>query len=103
MILGFDTFYSLCLLRYGDIYVIDDVLMKVFDGGDSRSGMIGLYKMLNMKWYKWGFPWMPTTNMCRKHLGLSLFLKNSGFFVKLNLSGWLSLSVDILRKVRNLN
>ncbi len=103
MIMGFDTFYALSLLRYGNIHVIDDVLMQVFDGGDSRSGMIGLYKMLNMRWYEWGFPWMATTNMCRKHLGLSLFIKNSGFFVKLNLSGWISLSIDILRKLKNLN
>ena len=99
-IMGFDTFYALSLLRYGDIHVIDDVLMEVFDGGDSRSGMIKISKMVNNSWYGVLFPWIPTTIICRKHLGLSLFLKNSDFFIKLNLSGWFSLIIDIMRRLK---
>lgn len=99
-ILGFDTFYALSLLRYGDIYVIDDVLMEVFDGGDSRNGIFGLWKMLNWKWYKIFYPWISFTIMCKNNIGTKLFLKNSGFFIKLNISGWISLTIAILRKLR---
>ena len=99
--IGFDTFYALSLLRYGDIHVIDDVLMEVFDGGDSRSGsMIKIAKMVNTDWYGVFFPWIPMTLQCRKHLGMNLFLKNSGFFIKLNLSGWFSLIIDIIRRLK---
>ena len=100
-IMGFDTFYALSLLRYGEIYVVNDVLMEVYDGGDSRSGMFGLWKMLGKKWYEILYPWIPTTNMFRKQIGIKLFLKNIGFFIKLNFSGWFSLSVAIIRKLRD--
>jgi len=100
-VLGFDTFYALSLLKHGDMYVIDDVLMQVFDGGDSRSGdMIKISKMNNTGWQGVFFPWIPMTVQCRKQLGLRLFLKNSGFFIKLNLLGWFSLFISILRKLK---
>ena len=99
--IGFDTFYALSLLRYGDIYVMGDVLMEVFDGGDSRSGsMIKIAKMVNTDWYGVLCPWIPMTLQCREHLGTKLFLKNSGFFIKLNLSGWFSLIIDIIRRLK---
>ena len=100
---GFDTFYALCLLRYGDVFVIDEVLMEVFDGGDSRDGdMVKISKMLNKQWYGIIFSWIPMTRLCRNEMGLRLFLKNIGFFIKLNLSGALSHLISILRKLRRL-
>ena len=101
-IMGFDTFYALSLLRYGNIHVIEDKLMEVFDGGDSRSGMFGLWKMAGYRWYKILYPWLPTTNMFKKEIGTKLFLKNINFFIKLNFSGWISLSVSIIRKLRDM-
>ncbi len=100
--IGQDTFYALSLLRYGEIHVIDDVLMEVFDGGDSRGGnMIKIVKMLNSDWYGAIFPWIPMTLHCKKQLGINLFLKNSGFFIKLNLSGCFSYMITIFRILRN--
>ena len=100
--LGQDTFYALSLLRYGEIHVIDDVLMQVFDGGDSRKGdMIKIVKMVNSYWYGIIFPWMPITLQCKKQLGMNLFFKNSGFFIKLNVSGCFSYMITIFRKLRN--
>ena len=75
--IGFDTFYALSLLRYGDIHVIDDVLMEVSDGGDSRKkGMIGISKMINEGMYRFFFPWLPITIYSKKNIGTKLFLKN---------------------------
>jgi glycosyltransferase involved in cell wall biosynthesis len=100
--LGQDTFYALSLLRYGEIHVIDDKLMQVFDGGDSRSGnMIKIVKMTNSDWYGVIFPWLPMTLNCKKQIGMNLFLKNSSFFIKLNLSGLFSYMITIFRMLRN--
>ena len=100
--IGQDTFYALSLLRYGEIHVIDDVLMNVFDGGDSRSGnMIKIVKMVNSDWYGVIFPWMPMTLHCKKQLGINLFLKNIGFFIKLNVSGCFSYMITIFRILRD--
>jgi glycosyltransferase involved in cell wall biosynthesis len=99
-IMGFDTFYALKLLKYGEIYVVNDILMEVYDGGDSRSGMFGLWKMMNKKWYEILYPWIPTTINFKKELGTKLFLRDLNFFIKLNLSGWFSLSVAIIRELK---
>ena len=99
--LGQDTFYALSLLRYGDIYVIEDVLMEIFDGGDSRAGdMIKISKMTSNKWYRVISPWVSMTINCKKQIGMKLFVKNISFFIKLNLSGWISLIITILRRLK---
>lgn len=99
--LGQDTFYALSLLRYGDIYVIEDVLMEIFDGGDSRAGdMIKIAKMTSNKWYRVIFPWISMTINCKKQIGPILFIKNISFFVKMNLLGWFSLIITILRRLK---
>jgi len=100
--IGFDTSYSLSVLKYGDFYVIDDVLMEVYDGGESRSGMIGLAKSTNTGHFRIIFPHMPFTRWCKNHLGIKLFLKNINFFLRLNLIGSISLSVDIIRQLKNI-
>jgi glycosyltransferase involved in cell wall biosynthesis len=99
--LGQDTFYALSLLRYGDIHVIEDKLMEIFDGGDSRAGdMIKISKMTSNKWYRVIFPWISMTINCKKQIGLKLFLKNINFFIKLNFSGLCSLIITIFRRLR---
>lgn len=98
--IGFDTAYSLSILRYGDLYVIDEVLMEVFDGGESRSGMIEVAKRNNKKIIWIIFPYMQFTVWCKNYLGTKLFLKNFSYFFRLNLIGLMSLSLDILRKIK---
>jgi len=76
--------------------------MEVFDGGDSRAGdMIKIIKMTNSDWYGVIFPWAPMTLNCKKQIGMNLFLKNIGFFIKLNLSGCFSYMITIFRILRN--
>jgi glycosyltransferase involved in cell wall biosynthesis len=96
----FDTAYSLSILKYGDLHVVDDILMMVFDGGESRTGMINVAKRNNRKLIWIIFPYMQFTIWCKNHLGTKLFLKNSNFFFRLNLIGLMSLSLDILRRIR---
>lgn len=99
--IGFDTSYSLSILKYGDLHVVDDVLMTVFDGGESRSGgMIGITKAYNSGRFGIIFPYMPFTIWCKNHLGIKLFLKNINFFIRLSLIGFIFVSADIMRQIR---
>lgn len=100
--IGFDTSYSLSILKHGDLYVVNDMLMKVFDGGESRSGMIGVAKSTNKGYFKIIFPYMPFTTWCRNQLGIKIFIKNINFFLKLQLTGLFSLSIDIMRQIKKL-
>jgi len=100
--IGFDTAYSLNILKHGDLYVINDTLMQVFDGGESRRGdMINISKSTNNRWYGMIFPYLPFTMWCKRHLGMRLFLKNNIFFIKLNILGLFSLLITIFRRLRN--
>lgn len=98
--IGFDTAYSLNVLKYGDFFVIDDVLMYVFDGGESRSGMIGVARTINQSFFGLIFPYMPFTTWCKKNLGVKLFLKNIMFFIRLNCIGFISLSLSFIRVLK---
>lgn len=98
--IGFDTSYSLSILKYGDLHVVNEILMEVFDGGESRSGMIGVAKSTNTGHLKVIFPYIPFTIWCRNHLGIKLFVKNLNYFLRLNLIGFISLSVDIIRQIK---
>lgn len=95
--IGFDTAYSLNVLKYGDFFVVDDVMMDVFDGGESRSGMIGVARTTNQSFFGLIFPYMSFTTWCRKNLGIKLFLKNIIFFIILNCIGFISLSLSFIR------
>jgi len=99
-IMGQDTVYALSLLKYGNIHVIDDILMSVFDGGTSREGdMFKMTKLIydNVFWVI--FPWIHFTLKCKKLIGWKLFLRNFTFFIKYNALGWLSLLLTIKRKL----
>ena len=96
---GLDTAFSLDILKYGDIYVIDEILMHVFDGGESRSGMIGATRNYNKNIIGIIFPFYSFTQWCLKHLGIGLFTKNIGFFIKINFIGEFSLCVDTVRLI----
>lgn len=98
--IGFDTAYSLNVLKYGDFFVIDDIMMYVFDGGESRSGMIGVARTTNQSFFGLVFPYIPFTIWCRRNLGTKLFLKNIIFFIRLNCIGFISLSLSFIRILR---
>lgn len=96
--LGNDTAAVLNILKYGEIYVVDEVLMLVYDGGMSRSGMIDLAKHMNKNLIGIIFPFLPFTRWFAKNIGINLLLKNIGFFVRLNCIGEMSLLIDLIRQ-----
>jgi len=98
--IGNDTAITFNLLKYGKIYVIDEILMEIYDGGMSRSGMIEVMEKMHQKNFGLIFPFLPFTIWCVQNLGMSIFMKNLLFFIKINLEGIFSLWIDILRKLR---
>lgn len=98
--IGGDAPITLTILKYGELHVIDEVLMFIYDGGDSRSGMINLARRYNGNLIGILFPYYPFTFWCFRNLGLKTFFKNLDFFIKVNAIAEFSLTVDLIRLLR---
>ena len=90
------------ILKFGELFVVDKVLMNVYDGGMSRRGMLGVTKQMHYGFVTTLFPMYPFTKWCRKNLGFGIIIKNLGFFIKVNCIGEISLFVDLLRRLGNI-
>ena len=84
LFVGLDWAEMLSVLKFGDIHVLDDVLMYEFEGGRSAGGIIHISKTYNPGSFSLLFPWQPFTDACFKILGAKIFLKNLDYFIKLN-------------------
>ena len=94
-----DAATTLNLLKYGELYVTNEILMEVYDSGMGRSGMIQVTKKMHQKNMARLFPFFPFTMWCINNLGRRFFLKNLSFFIKINYEGSFSLFIDILRRL----
>ena len=89
------------LLKFGELFVVDEVLMNVYDGGVSRTGMLGATKHTHHSLFTTLFPMYPFTKWCGKNLGFGFIIKNLGFFIKVTCIGEISIVVDLVRKIKN--
>ena len=89
------------ILKFGELFVVDKVLMSVYDGGMSRRGMLGATKQMHHGLVTTLFPIYPFTKWCGKNLGFGIIIKNLGFFIKVICIGEISIVVDLLRKIKN--
>lgn len=96
---GNDFAIVLNILKFGEINVIDKVMMYKYSGGMSGKGMISLMKELEHTSIALLFPHYPITSWCIHNLGWKLFLKNLDSFIKLNFNGEFSLLLNVLRSV----
>lgn len=75
-------------LKYGDVYVFDEVLMYRFPRGrSSERSMFRKMHLQNVSLLDTIFLNMPFTTWCAKNLGSKIFLKNMGYFAKLVFDG----------------
>lgn len=95
-----DACVVLNILKFGELFVINEVLMETYDGGVSRKGMLGVTKHLNQKKIGVVFPYYQFTLWCSKNLSSKIFLKNLNFFIKINSIGLFSIGIDIIRKIK---
>ena len=94
---GNDHALILNVLRYGDISVVNEVLIDIFDAGTAKKGMVSLTRQFKSRKIGYIFPYYPLTSWCVKHLGVKLFLKNFDYFIQINVWGEFTLLVDIVR------
>lgn len=94
---GNDKAMILKVLKYGDINVIDQILMYKYDGGTSTS-IINFARKFNDGIFEIVFPSSPFTRWFFKEFGLRLFLKNIDHFIFINLMGTLNVILDLIRR-----
>jgi len=95
--LGMDHVILLNVLKYGNVHVVNQVLIKFFDAGEAKSGYINLSRKLNSGVLGRMFPCYHLTSWSFKNLGPSIFLKNIDYFIQLNLWAVFSQLIDIIR------
>lgn len=86
-------------LRFGDFYVIDEVLMYRYDGGISTKGFFEYKKSSNYNFKKAISSNYPFTKWCFKKFGYKLCLKNLDLFIIWNLEPLFFLTTNIVRKI----
>ena len=96
-----DLAIILNVLKYGDINVIDEILMEKNLGGYSSKGIISYLKNQNTKLFYIIFINLPFTMWCAKNLGIKIFLKNFDWFVLINLYGELLLFSDLIQIIKS--
>ncbi|EGP92875.1 glycosyltransferase family 2 protein [Nitrosarchaeum koreense] len=90
------------ILKFGELFVVDKVLMNVYDEGMSRKGMFGVAKQMHHGLITTILPMYPFTKWCGKNLGSVFIMKNLGFFIKINCIGEISIIVDLMRKIKSI-
>ena len=94
---GIDHATLLNVLKLGDMFVIDEILMRSYDAGLSKKGIIHSVRQASGEGIKLLFPMYPLTKWCFNNLGSKIFVKNLDYFIQLNLWGGFMLSMDLLR------
>jgi len=84
------------VLRYGDINMIDEVMMNRYDYGSSTKGTISFARLFNKGLLGLIFPHHPLNMWFIKNLGFKLFLKNLDHFIKLNLAGEFFIILEVM-------
>jgi glycosyltransferase involved in cell wall biosynthesis len=97
---GFDVPIVLNALKLGDIKMIDEVLMYTFDSGMSHMSSIKMSKSLEQGFLRTIFPHMTLTLWCLQNLGTKIFLKNFGYFLKINIGSEILLFLDFLKSFK---
>ena len=92
-----DNATVLNILKYGDIEVIDEVLLSFFDGGISSTGIIDRLKT-EPDYQKINFPKSFFFYWCIENLGKKFFLKNIDIFIWLNLKTFLDYIKEVIKK-----
>jgi glycosyltransferase involved in cell wall biosynthesis len=95
---GIDLATILSALEFGDFYVIDEILMYRYDGGESSQGFSKFKKSYRFNFIKAISYNFPLTKWCFKKFGYKLCLKNLDMFILWNLEPIFFLLVELIPK-----
>ena len=96
-----DLAYILNVIREGDFEVVNNAFMYKHVSEKSTS-VIQYMKKLNFSELEIAFIQVPFTIWCFRNLGSREFLKNFGYFVKLNLRGEYAIIAELLRMCKRI-
>ncbi len=100
---GWDYALVINTLRYGDVVVLDEILMKFYSKGASGSGVFEFFKQQELSKINLLLPHFQFTKWCKKNLGVKFLFKNIDFFLKLNFLSIISVIIGILKKIDRKN
>ena len=96
-----DLAFILNVIKEGDFEVVSDAFMYKHVSERSTS-VIQYMKNQNFDLTKIVFINFPFTFWCLRNLGLKIFLKNLGYFIKLNLRGEYSIIAELVRMCKRI-
>lgn len=97
---------TLTILKQGNFYLIDEVLIELNTSGASDPSIKLFEQLKTQKAHKheYLFPYSTFTNWCRKNLGMKIFLKNIDYFLWLNcIMGTSSVVISIINSIKKFN
>jgi len=97
-----DLAIVLNLLRHGNLYGIDEILMYRYVQDRPSKSIIQYQLKYKIPIIKILFLEFPFTLWCIKNLGLKIFIKNLPLFIKLNLKGEFTILFEITRMIKRI-
>lgn len=94
-----ELFLFLSVLRYGDLYVIDDVLLKAWDGGISSHGYLGSFRQKQISLFELLFPYHCHFVWCMKNLGIKFMLKTFDHWLWISLWPLIMIPKEIISEL----
>lgn len=96
-----DSAVVLNVLRYGDINVLDETLLKFFDEGISSTNIFHRISQPDNDMGKMTSPNTFFMKWCITHLGLKIVLRNIDVFTRLNFLTFLKVASDFVKNMFN--
>lgn len=97
-IIASDLVFILNILKDGDLFVIDEILMKKFVGGLSSKGVFDEYKRGEFPFWDLILPSSSLALWCIRNIGMKFYFKNIDWFILLTLYGWRTILLELSRK-----
>ena len=95
-LMAWDLAFILNILKFGDLHVIEQVLLHKFTGGLSSGGIINIYKRHEIPFYDLIIPSFSLFKWCWKNVGINFCLRNLDWFIVLIIYGWYNIKKDII-------
>lgn len=96
-----DSALVLNVLKYGDINVLDEILLKFFDGGISSTNIFNRISQPDSDMGKITSPNTFFMKWCLTHLGIKIVLRNIDVFIRLNFLTFLKVVRDFVKNMFN--
>jgi glycosyltransferase involved in cell wall biosynthesis len=94
----------LTALEYGNLHVIDEVLLyRTKGGGGSDTNLIYNYLHKYIKLRQLIFPKIPFTKWCIKNLGKRIFFQNIVFFIRINCNFPVIILINLIKYIESPN